>query len=191
MSKKKFICGTACAMLLSVSIYMGVEQANAQDYVANHTVLETQNSIDESTNLIKNGDFSKGFDNWDVYGKDIYILTNEHGKYVLITASGYVTVDQSLEIDPNSVYEVSYYGYGMRGAAYGNGSLQLNKWTPEGGSADTERVSVQPNDTWQKYSTIVNAGDVKFSRIGLQFNADRFQMFQFADVSVKKIEMTN
>ncbi|MBO0439399.1 carbohydrate binding domain-containing protein [Candidatus Enterococcus ikei] len=190
MNKKKIIWGAALAMVMSASIYMGVEQANAQDNIEDLSVLKTQNNLTENVNLIKNGDFSKGFENWSIGGKDASLKTNEHGNYVSLVGSGYVTVDQTINIDPNSVYEVSYSGYGSSTAVYGNGSLQLNKWTSEGGAANTERVFVQRNDKWQKYSTIVNSGDIRFSRIGLQFNANRFQMLKFTDVTVKKIEMS-
>lgn len=138
-------------------------------------------------NLIENGDFALGFDSWDATGSNYKLLENEHGKYVDLSGSPYVSLNQSVKIDPNSVYEVSYLGYGNANLVYGNGRLQLNKWTSNGGSADTELINVDRNNKWTKYSTTVNSGEKKYSRIQLQFNAQKFQGLQFTDVIVKKI----
>lgn len=147
----------------------------------------TQAEVTVSNNLIKNGDFSRDFDGWDATGSKYQLLENAHGKYVSLTGYPYASINQSLQIDPNSVYEVSYLGYGNKDYLYGNGSLQLNKWTSAGGSADTERVYTERNNKWTKYSTIVNAGEKKYSSIQLQFNLQKFQGFEFTDVVVKKI----
>lgn len=179
MNKKLLVASLGLATITALGL--APVKANAEQ------AKPTQAETIVSNNLIENGDFSRGFDGWDAAGSEYNLLENEHGKYVDLLGYPYVSINQSLKIDPNSVYEVSYLGYGDSSLVYGTGSLQLNKWTSEGGSADTERVRVDSNNKWTKYSTTVNSGEKKYSEIQLQFNAQGYQGLQFTDVVVKKI----
>lgn len=178
---KQLLAVASLVVATSTALILAPVKANADQTKLSRT------EVIVSDNLIENGDFSHGFDCWDPTGSEYELLENEDGKYVELFGYNCVSINQSLEIDPNSVYEVSYLGYGDTSYFYGNGSLQLNKWTSTGGAADTEHVHVDLNNEWTKYSTLVNSGEKKYSSIQLQFCAQGFQGLKFTDVAVRKI----
>lgn len=139
-------------------------------------------------NLIVNGDFSKGFEGWSVDGNGINLLENDHGKYVDMKLKGYSKVEQnSIIIDPNSVYEVSYLGRGVSHPNIGNAHLMLYKTRADGGRISTESVNVTDDGEWRKYSTIINDSDIKYNKISLTFKGTMYQNLQFTDVAIKRI----
>ena len=143
-------------------------------------------------NLIINGDFSNGFEGWDVTGKNIgpdhvRILENEQGKYVDMFVKDYVSIKyQNINIDPNSVYEISYFGKGEHVQTYGNAMLQISKVKMDGG-VDIEHVKAKGDSIWRKYSTTINGEAVKYNTISLSFNGTYSQRLQFTNVVVKRI----
>lgn len=187
------LCGSLLAIgsvsNMNVSAYTNVNASPSQSTtLTTLTLAAINNNFAENDNLIKNGDFSNNFDFWNVFeDTDAIIKSNSHGTYVEAFARPRSSIEQSVDIDPNSVYEVSFLGFRSSSWAYGSGSLQLSKYTSEGGYGDIERVPITEYNIWKTYSTIVNTGDKKYSKLYLDFNASRSQGLCFTDVSVKKI----
>ena len=181
------LCGSLLA-IGSVSNMNVSASTNVNASPSQSTTLTTPALAAENDNLIKNGDFSNNFNFWNVFEDTAAIIkSNSHGTYVEAFARPRASIQQSVDIDPNSVYEVSFYGFKSSSWASGSGSLQLSKYTSEGGYGDIERVPITEYNIWKTYSTIVNTGDKKYAKLYLDFNASRSQGLCFTDVSVKKI----
>ncbi|MET4548774.1 hypothetical protein [Lactococcus lactis] len=136
----------------------------------------------EDINLVKNGDFSQGFDDWVVQGKPS-IKINENGNYIDMNNG---MLSQMVSIDPGSVYKVSFSGFRDRHWVQGSGNLLIGMYN-NSGHPDFKHVEVTESDTWATYSTIINDSEKKYSSVDLIFRAGYLNFINFTNVRIEKI----
>ena len=181
-------------MVLTVAILLGVSLGTASPAIAasNSSINQSMeinkmnNVASETENLIINGDFSKGFDGWELAGEKIEIAKFEHGNYAKMTIEGnYGALNQSVDIDPNATYRLLFLGYST--STSGNSMLQIDKWTAAGGVSDVEIVPVNHDGLWKIYTTTINNHDEKYNKVKLQFISRYPGSFGITAVSLNKI----
>lgn len=186
---KKIFTFVYIASTFAIFFLLSSMTVHADDTVNTPIVSKIQKESVEHDNLVINGNFSNGFEGWSLSGNGTFIRENDHGNYVSLMSGRFARVSTSLiSIDPNSVYEVSFLGYGSRRLNYGNGFLQLLKYNSQGSTPSIQNLKLNLNDRWEQYSTVINDGNEKYSRLYLDFIIQPFQGLEFTDVIVKKID---
>lgn len=179
---KKIAIGM-CGILLSLGTVV-VSHANADVLGRNSiNILSTNNKANsEDINLVKNGDFSQGFDGWVVQGKPS-IKNNENGNYIDMNNG---TLSQMVSIDPGSVYKVSFSGFYDRHWVQASGHLDIGMYN-NSGHVDFKHVMITEKDTWATYSTLINDSENKYSSVDLMFKAGYLNFINFTNVRIEKI----